>query len=187
MFSSLAATIRIQVLTTLHTLERPWAVLHQRGFQRLLMGTVTNPSSTLVAGCGVTDNLNSCQSRAALQNSIWLVTHTHALHPAPSQERTGRKDVKSDTPGSSPSCMPHHILSYDMGFQSPFHVVAGSIHFQSRVKVPSTVPDAEKGFSESLTVPFPSSWSSLNCSQHTIPKVPFLKAKFWSNRDKILR
>lgn len=108
------------------------------------MGTVNNPSPILMAGRGVTDNLNSCQSWAALQNSIWLVKHTHALHPAPSQERTRRKDMKSGKLGSSPSCMPHSILSYNMDSQNPSFVVKGSIHFKSHVRGPSTVPDAQE-------------------------------------------
>lgn len=134
MFSSLTVMIRIQVSITLHTLERLWVPLHQPGLQALLMGAVNNPSPILMAGCGVTDNLNSCQSWAALQDSIWLVKHTHALHPAPSQERTWRKDMKSDKLGSSPSCMPHNTLSYNMDSQNPFHVVEGSIHFKSDVR-----------------------------------------------------
>lgn len=123
--------IKIQISIMLLTLERLWAPLHQPGLQPLLMGTVNNPSPILMVGCGVTDNLNSCQSWAALQNSIWLVKHTHALHPAPSQERTRRKDMKSDKLGSSPSCMPHNILSYYMDSQNPFHVVEGSIHLKA--------------------------------------------------------
>lgn len=184
MFSSLAGMIRIQVSITLHTLERLQALLHQPGLQSLLMWTVNHPSPILMAGCGVTDNLNSCQSWAALQNSIWLVKHTHALHPAPSQERTRRKDMKSGKLGSSPSCMPHNTLGYKMDSQNPFHVVQGSIHFKSHVRVPSTAPDAWKRPGESLTLPVPSPVERLNLSQHAISKVWFPKAEFQSKRDK---
>lgn len=100
----------------------------------LPMGSVHDPSSMLMAGWGVTDNLNSCQSWAALQNSIWLVKRTCALHPSPSQERNPRKDVKSDKLGPNPSSMSQYPHLYNTGFQNPFHVVEGNTDLERYVK-----------------------------------------------------
>lgn len=52
--------------------------------------------------------------------------------------------MKSGKLGSSPSCTPHSILSYNTDSQNPSLVVEGSIHFKSHVRGPSTVPDAQE-------------------------------------------
>jgi hypothetical protein len=64
-------------------------------------------------GRPVTDNLNSCQGWAALQNSIWLVKRTCAPSPSPSQERAGRKDTRSDTLGLDPHSGLPYVLSVE--------------------------------------------------------------------------
>lgn len=75
----------------------------------LLMGSAHNPSSMLMEGWGVTDNLNSCLSWGALQISIWLVKCTCALHPAPSLKKEAGGSQKHWDPIPAP-CL--NILIY---------------------------------------------------------------------------
>lgn len=133
----------------------------------LLMGSVHDPSSTLMEGWGVTDNLNSCLSWGALQNSIWLVKHTCALHPAPSQERSRRK---SETLGPNPSSMSPYPHLYNMDFPKPLHVVEGSTDSESYVQKPSTVLTQKSVKVSSPTFPLPTS-QPLNLSQHATAQI----------------
>lgn len=146
----------------------------------LLMGSVHDPSSTLMEGWGVTDNLNSCLSWGALQNSILLVKHTCALHPAPSQERSRRK---SETLGPNPSSVSPYPHLYDMDFPKPLPVVEGSTDSESYVQKPSTVL-TQKSQSRSAAPPFlfprasPSTFHSM-----PLPKYRALESKHFKAKE----
>lgn len=68
----------------------------------LLTETVNHPSSWLMVGCSVTDNLNSRQSCTALQIPYGVCKAHMCSRPIPLQRTSWEERCKSDTLGLGP-------------------------------------------------------------------------------------